>query len=157
MTMNLYKIMSQSGDGKAILRNVDSFLRPTEQLVDVSGAKPIPPWATHIRAQLCGSALGVVLLDNFEAVFDPSALPFEVRSARYARGKAAVFCHSESEFMTRAMRLCVHLKGQYSKREHAYIMSWAKVQKLMTLWRDGKDACAVTGELLERETEGSQL
>lgn len=60
--------------------------------------------------------------------------------ARYAKNMLAVRCPSTNGFKTRAARLAEHLKGRWSNREKAYIMSPTKAQKLRSLFDEGRDA-----------------
>lgn len=71
---------------------------------------------------------------------------YTVTPARYAHGMLAVSCPSSNGFKTRAARLCDHLKGRYSNRERAYILSPAKVERLNALFDAGRDA-SIFGEL----------
>ena len=63
-----------------------------------------------------------------------------VTTARYAKKMMAVHCPPDgSGFKTRAMRLAETLRGRYSRREDAYIMSVKKAARLMQLYADGWD------------------
>lgn len=74
---------------------------------------------------------------------------YTITKARYAKGQMAVHCQSNgSGFKTRAMRLCEALRGRYSGREDAYIMSPTKATKLERYHREGWDATFVTAELV---------
>ena len=77
----------------------------------------------------------------------PRDLPPEISTARFAKGQCAVRCVSADGYKTRAGRLAEHLCARYTRREHAYIMSPAKVQKLLALYAAGRDASIMTGEL----------
>lgn len=82
--------------------------------------------------------------------------PPEVRDARYARGMKAVSCPSPDGYKTRAARLAEVLKGRYSGRENAYILSPSKVDKLLALWRAGRDGSVITNQLYPEETHHAQ-
>jgi len=71
-----------------------------------------------------------------------------ITPARYAKGCVSVRCPSDgSGFKTRAMRLAEHVKGRWSNREKAYVMSDAKGRRLVDLFNAGRDASSVTAEL----------
>ncbi len=74
-------------------------------------------------------------------------IEYEIKPARYSKGNFAIHTVSDgSGFKTRAMRLAGdHLKGKWSNREKAYIVSAAKVVKFEKLMADGKDCCVMTG------------
>jgi hypothetical protein len=72
---------------------------------------------------------------------------FTVARARYAKGMMAVSCPSNDGWKTRAARLAEHLKGRWTGREKAYILSPRKAQRLQELFDAGRDASAITGEL----------
>lgn len=72
---------------------------------------------------------------------------FNVAKARYAKGCMAVSCPSDDGYKTRAARLAEYLRGRYSGRERAYIMSPRKAERLAELYAQGRDACYVTGQL----------
>jgi len=60
--------------------------------------------------------------------------------ARYAKGQMAITpLDSHQGFKGSVSRLCDVLNGKYSHREHAYIMSPAKVKKLELLIDAGWD------------------
>jgi hypothetical protein len=65
----------------------------------------------------------------------------------------AVHCVSTGQYKTRAMYLCEALKGRYSGREGAYIMSPSKAKKLEKLFAGGWDA-GIFGDL--RPPKGSE-
>jgi len=73
--------------------------------------------------------------------------PPEIRPARYAKGQMAARCPSSDGYKTRAGRLAEHLRGRYSNREGAYILSPSKARRLLELFEAGRDASAITGEL----------
>lgn len=73
--------------------------------------------------------------------------------ARYSKNAIAVRCESAGGWMTRAMRLCEALKGRYSHRENAYIVSPTKAQKLARLFADGYDASPIMGEIYKPADE----
>jgi hypothetical protein len=68
--------------------------------------------------------------------------------ARYAKGMAAVRCPSGDGYKTRAMCLCEALRGRYSGREGAYIMSQTKAAKLAKLYAEGWNANFVSRALI---------
>jgi hypothetical protein len=72
---------------------------------------------------------------------------FTVSKARYAKRSVAVRCPPTNGFKTRAARLAEGLKGRYSNREHAYIMSESKARRLRELFDSGWDASFITGVL----------
>jgi hypothetical protein len=77
---------------------------------------------------------------------------FTVEEARYAQGMMAVRpTDNIGDFKGRAARLLEHLRGRWSNREHAYIISPSKVMKLEKLYAAGRDASAITGELYEQD------
>ena len=59
----------------------------------------------------------------------------------------AVSCPSADGYKTRAARLAEALRGRYSGRERAYIMSRAKAARLAELYAQGRDACVITRTL----------
>lgn len=72
-----------------------------------------------------------------------------ITPARYAKNQVAVRCASDSSgYKTRAMRLCDALRGRWSNREHAYIMSERKVERLQRLHANGYDANSFTLDLI---------
>jgi hypothetical protein len=67
--------------------------------------------------------------------------PYLVSEARYAKNQMLVRCPGDgSGFKDRAARLCCHLRGRWTNREHGYVMSRTKVAKLNRLFDDGWDA-----------------
>ena len=77
-------------------------------------------------------------------------IPPIVNAARYAKNMIAVQCPSIDGFKTRAGRLANSLaNGRYTHREHAYIMSPKKAERLLILYKEGWDAAVVTGELIQ--------
>lgn len=73
---------------------------------------------------------------------------YRVAPARYAKGQMAVKCRSNGTGMkTRAMRLCCALKGRYTNRSNAYIMSPTKARRFVELHSAGWDACFFSCEL----------
>jgi len=57
---------------------------------------------------------------------------YSIKPARYAKGMVAVHCVSDgSGWKNRAMRLCDEVRGRYSNRENAYIMSPTKAGKFL--------------------------
>lgn len=83
---------------------------------------------------------------NFPGIHDEE---FTIYPARYAKGKVAVTCKSDGTgYKTRAMRLIGDaLRGAYSHREHAYIVSPSKAERFYQLYAAGWDASAITGVL----------
>lgn len=83
-----------------------------------------------------------------------STAAYTISPARYAgrwngKPQMAVRCPSDTTFKTRAARLIGDgLKGRYSGREHAYIVSPAKARKFEKLYADGYDASTFTGALI---------
>lgn len=86
----------------------------------------------------------------------PGAVPentwVEVSPAKYAKNSVAVQTKSVQGFKSRAARLTEALKGRYSGRERAYIMSKAKAAKLQKMLDEGWDANSVSKELIPPET-----
>lgn len=76
---------------------------------------------------------------------------YTIRPARYAKGQMAVHTVSDgSGFKTRADCLIGdHLKGRYSGRERAYIVSPSKARKFEKLYAEGYDANCVSGDLIK--------
>lgn len=68
--------------------------------------------------------------------------PATVTPARYSKNQFAVRCPSNGGYMSRAARLCMHLKARHTNREGAYIMSPSKLRKFQTLYEAGCDANA---------------
>lgn len=75
-----------------------------------------------------------------------------ISEARYAKGQMAASCPGVDGWKGRAARLAEHLKGRYSHRENAYIMSRTKAARLRELFAAGRDASAITRELLPEAT-----
>lgn len=91
-------------------------------------------------------AIGTVERIEHPAPHDPAP---EFRQARYSRGNVAVHCPSNgTELKTRAARLCEHLNARYSNREHAYIMSPRKAERLRHFYDTGHDAYTMSGDLI---------
>jgi hypothetical protein len=77
---------------------------------------------------------------------------YNIAPARYSKGNMAVSTPSPDGFKTRAARLIGdHLRGRWTNREHAYIVSPAKVRKFLALYESGADASSVTGALYRSE------
>lgn len=74
--------------------------------------------------------------------------PFTVYPARYAKGMMAVQCHSVDGYKTRAMCLCEALRGRWTHREGAYIMSARKAERLAVLFAEGWDGSYMSDELV---------
>jgi hypothetical protein len=102
--------------------------------------------AEHPRSTTFDKASTIA--DELQKLLDRDPAP-SFSPARYAKDMFAVRCPPFSGFKTRAGRLCDHLKARYSNREHAYIMSPAKAEKLRLLFERGADANSITGELRE--------
>lgn len=67
--------------------------------------------------------------------------PYTHGRARYAKGMVALRVHdSVGGFMGRAARLAQALKGRWSGREHAYILSPSKLRRFEELYAAGWDA-----------------
>lgn len=82
---------------------------------------------------------------------EQDALAPRVSPARYAKGKVAVHCPSDgSGIKTRAARLASAFNCRWSNREKAYIMSPINAQRVMTAYREGRDA------YLDEVSEGGQ-
>lgn len=63
-----------------------------------------------------------------------------ISNARYAKGKRAVHCPSDTGFKSRAACLAEALGGSYSRREHAYILSPSRAASLLAFWESSADA-----------------
>jgi len=74
--------------------------------------------------------------------------PFTVHKARYAKGMMAVRCESVDGYKTRAMRLCEALRGRWTHREGAYIMSSRKAERLADLFAKGWTGSYMSAELV---------
>lgn len=73
---------------------------------------------------------------------------FIVTRAKCAKGMMAVHPLDNREGLKgRTARLCEHLKGRWTHRDCAYLMSPRKVERLKQLYADGWDAGSITGEL----------
>jgi hypothetical protein len=73
---------------------------------------------------------------------------YRIYPARYSKGNVAIQTPSGDGYKTRAARLIGdHLRGRWSGRERAYIVSQAKARKFEALFAAGKDASCITGEL----------
>lgn len=71
-----------------------------------------------------------------------------VAPAKYAKGMMAVTPHDQIQGMKgRSSRLAEYLKGRWSNREHAYIMSVNKVVRLRMLLDEGWDATPILNQL----------
>lgn len=86
---------------------------------------------------------------------------YTITPARYAgrwngKPQMAVCCPSDTMFKTRAARLIGDgLKGRYSGRESAYIVSPAKARKFEMLYAAGYDANSYSGELIAPSSAGA--
>lgn len=78
----------------------------------------------------------------------PHDLAPMIGAARYAKGMMTARCPSSDCFKSRAGRLAEALRGRFSKREHAYIMSTSKARKLAELYAAGADACSYSGAIV---------
>jgi hypothetical protein len=80
--------------------------------------------------------------------------PYTIGPAKYAgrwngKPQMAVRTPSPDDYKTRAARLIGDgLKGRYSGREHAYIVSPTKAAKFEKLFAEGWDANSYSGELI---------
>lgn len=86
---------------------------------------------------------------SFETIVgnDPAA-PYTISPASYADRKVAVITPGKNGFMTRAGRLARALsRDNYSRREHAYIMSPATAEKFQRAMSGGWDANSYNDEL----------
>ena len=94
----------------------------------------------------CGECGAPLQLVRRRAVVELAELePFTIGPARYARGQKAVqVFDSRYGFKGRAARLCDALRGRYTHRERAYIMSPAKADKLRQLYAAGWDANVIS-------------
>jgi hypothetical protein len=64
----------------------------------------------------------------------------------------AIRCPSTNGLKTRAARLAAFaIKGRWSGREKAYIVSPTKAEKFERLYSEGFDACVMTGKLYQLE------
>lgn len=77
---------------------------------------------------------------------------YTIKPARYAKGQMAIHCerdpNPEAWTKTRAMRLAADgVKGRYSNREKAYIVSPAKAARFERLFAEQSDADVMTGEI----------
>ena len=78
--------------------------------------------------------------------------PYSIAPARYAgrwngKPQMAIHCPSPDGLKTRAARLVEGLRGRYSGRERAYIVSPTKAAKFERLYAEGWDANSFSGEL----------
>ena len=64
---------------------------------------------------------------------------YEIRPARYAKGKLAIHCQSNDEWgwKTDSMRLAETVGGRYSGRENAYIVSQGAAEAFQQLHAEG--------------------
>ncbi len=79
--------------------------------------------------------------------------PYTIGPAKYAgryagNAQKAIKCPSDGGYKTRAARLAQALKGRYTSRERAYILSATKAEKFEALYAAGYDANPVTHELI---------
>lgn len=80
---------------------------------------------------------------------------YTVTPARYAKNMMAVHCPSDgSGWKTRAHYLCCALRGRYSGRENAYILSPTKARRFEHLYRQGWNASPF-GTLIPPKGEGA--
>jgi hypothetical protein len=76
------------------------------------------------------------------------ATEYTIVPARYSKGNLAVSTPSSDGFKTRAARLVGdHLRGRWTNRERAYIVSPSKAKRFIALYESGADASAITGAL----------
>lgn len=78
-----------------------------------------------------------------------------ISSARYARNMMAVHCPSNDGFKSRAACLAEALRGRYSGREGAYIMSPTKAERLRNLYAAGWDANCISKKLIPPDAPSS--
>lgn len=106
--------------------------------------------ADHLNnGHLCSDQTALATIGaNLQGLLDRDPAP-SFSSARYARNMIAVTAPGVGGYKSRAGRLCEHLKARYSNRENAYIMSFAKSEKLRRLFARGADANSLTGTLRE--------
>lgn len=72
--------------------------------------------------------------------FDPiKTADYTVRPAKYAKGKVAVETPSTNDLKTRAARIMSAIAQNYSRREHAYIVSPRQAEKFLEAFHSGKD------------------
>ena len=82
-----------------------------------------------------------------------NAPDYSIGPARYAgrwngKPQVAIRTPSSDGYRTRASRLMAYgLKGRYSNREKAYIVSPSKAEKFKKLYSEGWDANIITGKL----------
>lgn len=72
---------------------------------------------------------------------------YTINKARYAKRSMAIRCPSTTGYKTRAARLVEGLKGRYSNREDAYIVSLTKAAKFEKLYAEGWDGRHMTAEI----------
>jgi hypothetical protein len=82
---------------------------------------------------------------------------YTIELAKYAgrwndKRQMAVSCPGAGGYKTRAGRLAEALKGRYSNRERAYIMSATKAAKFERLYAEGWDV-GLFGDLIAPETK----
>lgn len=85
----------------------------------------------------------------------PFDTPPTVTPARYAKGMMAVSCPSPDGFKTRAARLAEYLKGRYTHRERAYILSPTKARKLLDLFQAGYGVTPIRLEMIKPDDGGT--
>ena len=81
---------------------------------------------------------------------------YEIRPARYAKGKLAIHCHSANDgwgWKTDSMRLAEVVGGRYSGRENAYIVSPAAAESFRQLHAEGWTGCLIRKNVNLRDDE----
>lgn len=64
---------------------------------------------------------------------------YTVRPAKYAKGKVAVETPSTTDLKTRAARIMSAIAQNYSRREHAYIVTPNQAEKFLKAFHSGRD------------------
>lgn len=75
-------------------------------------------------------------------------MSYRIEPARYAKGQVAVTpLDNHDGLKGRSARLCCFVRGRWSNRERAYIMSPTKAAEFESLYANGSDASPITLEL----------
>jgi|SRR5476651_337079 len=83
---------------------------------------------------------------SFDSIIVDNA--FKIDPARYAKGKVIVQTPSDTGWKTRAARLADAIaRGNYTNREHGYVMSPSQAEKFQKLFFAGWDASSLTRTL----------
>lgn len=90
---------------------------------------------------------------SFNVVIHPD---YNIKPARYAKGKVLVVTPGCGGWKTRAARLAQAVGGRWVNRETGYIMSPAAGERFAALYDAGADACAITGEIHLLGSEGNE-